>query len=798
MPARAVKKALRRLGVGMLGFALLLLLFMVGALIWLRFSLPESSGTRALPGLSAPAALTRDANGVPHIRAATAEDVYFGLGFAHAQDRMWQMEMMRRLVQGRLSEVFGRRTRESDILFRSLGLSQRAEIALAALAPDSRAALAAYARGVNAYLGSHRGPYAPEFVIFRHAPEPWRPADSLMVLDLMTVMLASNAFAELGHARLLDQLGPERFRAFVTPELDGPPFALPPIAGGTAKGTPARPPFGAPGGASNNWVVSGALSRSGKPLLANDPHLGLSAPGLWYLAHLAFPDGNVVGATLPGFPAVILGRNDRIAWGLTNTGADTQDVFVEKLHPSDPSLYLTPDGYRPFETRTETLKLRGDEPVTLTLRRTRHGPVLPEAVDAGVAPPGHVLALAWTIYERPNTTGEAILRATRAHDWESFLAALDRYRAPIQSIVYADRAGHIGFVVPGLVPLRKPENETAGFLPVPGWDARFDWAGHVPPEAMPRRLDPPEGMLYSANNRIVAEDFPFYLTREWDPPYRAGRIAALLRDLAPHSRASFRQMQADVVSPVARELLPLLLAATPKDGPSREALALLRSWDGRMAAARPEPLIFAAWMRAIGRLVYADETGPLFPQLWRHRPRFLLAVLTGADGQDRWCDDITTGARETCPDLVARALAEALAELRARQSERMEHWRWGEAHQALHLHRTLGEVPVLGRLFNIVRPSDGGAFTLDRGLYMLTGARPYANIHASTLRAIYDLADLDRSLFMTTTGQSGNVLSPFYRNFARAWGANHYAEISTEPAAYCRAGCERLDLMPVR
>ncbi len=794
---------------------LLLLAALVGLLagsgyFFLRQSLPRIEGTIRIDGLKAPIELLRDAYGIPHIRAKSIEDAYFGLGFAHAQDRLWQMEMNRRIAAGRLSEVVGASALDTDRFLRTLGVRRAAEASLAKLDAGTRRVLDAYAAGVNAFLAT-RPVLPPEFWLLRVTPEPWAPADSLAWTKMLAWDLGANWKNELLRMRLAKTLPQARIEELLPPYPGDAPLkiidlktlygGLEPDARALAaamQSVAALVPAWLPDGAgSNNWVVSGKRSASGKPLLANDPHLGLTAPPVWYFAQLTAPGLDAIGATLPGVPGILLGRNERIAWGATNTGPDVQDLYLEKLVGRD--AYLTPDGPRRFESREETIKVHGGADVKLLVRVTRHGPVVSDALRpaVGLAPRGHVLAFAWTALAGDDTSVRSALNLARARDWKQFRDALRDLRAPQQNMVYADVDGNIGFIAAGRVPVRKPGNDLKGLAPAPGWQAKYDWAGWIPFDELPQSYNPPSGEIVTANQKIVPPDYAHFITSEWQPPYRARRIARLLEAVPRHTVASFARMQTDVVSLPAREQLPLLLATKPGSAQAKRALGLLASWDGSMSADRPEPLIMSAWWRALARAVYADELGEAFDANWLQRPVFIGNVLTNKDGQSRWCDDVRTPKRESCDEILTSSLEAALADLRKRYGKNMTHWNWGQAHIALHEHRPFGRVALLARLFDISAPSPGGAFTVDVGRSNFNdSARPFASRHAPSLRAIYDLSDPQASLFIHSGGQSGNLLSPGYSAFTRAWVAGEYIPMLTDPARISAAGAHLLTLVP--
>ncbi len=772
----------KTLGLGVL----VLLLASAAAWLYLQQSLPKLDGEAVAKGLSAPVEIVRDQEGVPHIFAKSERDGWFAIGYAHAQDRLWQMEFQRRVSQGRLAEFLGERAFDTDKLMRTLGLARAAPRMVARLDPESRTGLEAYAAGVNAFLASN--PVLPvEFQVFRLEPEPWKPADSMGWLLVMAWDLSGNWRSELGRLRYAAKLGRERTAELIPPYPGDPVWPLPDFAALYQDLAPmasallsVSPPVEDAIG-SNNWVVSSARSETGKPLLANDPHLGLQAPALWYLAHIATPQGNLVGATLPGLPFIVLGRNDHLAWSMTTTGSDTQDLFVERIAPDDAQSYLTPTGRLKFEVREEVIRV-GSEERRIEVRSTRHGPVISDASKPlGTATPkGHVMALAWAALSDENAAVRAGFGMNRARSAKEFVTAARDFHAPHQNLVFADRDGSIGFVAPALVPVRRADNEAMGRVPVPGWIPKYDWEGFLPFEELPATMDPASGHIVTANHRITPPGYRPFLSVDWYPPYRADRVEELLATRPKHSIASFAAMQGDSVSRLARELLPVALAARPGTEPGKRAHALLAGWKGEMAAGSAAPLVFASWYRELTRLVYADELGDMFRDAWEFRAAFMMAVLKGERGYQRWCDDIGTAATEDCATHAARAFDLAAIDLERRFGEPAR-WRWGLAHRAAGDHRPFGFFPVVKHLFNVAPETSGDGYSINVGQYTLRDEeRPFANRHSGSLRAIYDLSDLDRSLFMQSTGQSGNVLSPWYSNFAERWSKVEYIAIPTQ------------------
>ncbi len=763
-----------------------------------KASVAPLSGTLSLPALSARVEIVRDAEAVPHIFGTALDDLYTALGFVHAQDRLWQMELMRRAGQGRLSEVFGERTLGTDIFIRTLDIYGHATRALAALSPAHRASLEAYARGVNAYLDRPTNlaelRWPPEFLLLRHRPEPWQPADSIAVLKMMALNLSTNFEHEITRLSYAAQgMTPAEIEDLMPPsEAGAPPLpdirqlyplrALPrqQAAADTSESLVT-------GGASNNWVVAGSRTRSGAPLLANDPHLRLGAPSTWYFAHLALTQpgtaaANVAGASLPGTPLVVLGRGDRIAWGFTNAGADVQDIFIEKINPDNPNEYLTPTGWQRFETERIEIGLKGAPAHILERRRTRHGPVLPSTYRnlGAMLAPDHVAALRWTALDDDDTTISAGMFDPRLRTVSDYFEHMRTYVVPMQSMVVADTDGHIGMIAPGRLPVRDPRNAVAGRAPVPGWDARYDWKGAVPFEELPRMIDPAAGAIGTANASIVPPEYRHLVTLDWDIPFRQQRVEELVVSRDGHDMATMQAAQLDVLSPEAARLKPLLIAAArAASGANKAVLDQLAAWDGTMRDDAVAPLIYMAWLRELVRSTWADDLGPTFARFFGPQAQALLRLLNGKSTGRDWCDDRTTPKHESCGMLVTQALAAALTDLTQRYGAVRSTWAWGPAHIAVNEHRPFGTLPVLASFFNVETPSPGGPYTLNRGQVDFGADDPFANRGAASCRAIYDLADLDSSLFIHTTGQSGNPFSPFYRSMAERWSKGEYIRIPT-------------------
>ncbi len=795
-------RILRWLLRGLIGLSAALGLGLALAWVLISGSLPDYGGRVTAEGLGAPARVIRDANAIPHIRAESAADAWFVLGLVHAQDRLWQMEVARRAVQGRLSEILGARTVGLDRLVKTLDLYGHARRSLPHQTPETQAALAAYAKGVNAWIrhvdARSLGRGAPEFFLFGEGFAPWTPADSLGILKMMALRLTQSARAEVRRALFQLALPPERVADILPDYPVGAETVVPRFTGETPPGSRAAlppedpllaalgPPAPGEGGASNAWAVDPSRSSSRASLLANDPHLWLSAPSVWYLADVQGGGVSGIGATLPGVPAIVIGHNGRVGWGLTTAHIDDQDLYIERLAPGEPGAYLTPDGPRPFDNRRIRIEVDGAAPLVETVRRTRHGPVLaPDMLGVGqITPEGHVAALAWTALTDDDRSLSALTALLAAEDVGAALEVADLVAAPAQVLTVADRR-EVAMVLAGRVPQRHPTNRSRGRLPVTGWRAEHDWQGSLPAAARPLVRAPEEGAVATANNRLTDRPYPEHLGHDWAPPYRIRRIIKELSGRRFHSRDSFVALQADTISEMARSILPLIArelwwgrASGAEEGLRAEALDLLADWNGEMDQHSPEPLIFSEWMRRLTERLAADELGGLYPEIAGAQPLFVERVFRDIEGAAIWCDVTKTPEAETCAEIAVAALDDALAGLSAEHGRTIAGWRWGEEHRAVHRHMPLGYLGWVGFLVNIEHETSGGTDTLMRGQTLGRGPTPFENVNAAGLRVVYDFADLNRSVWMISTGQSGHPFSRWYDHFAEPWARGDVVAMS--------------------
>lgn len=772
-------------------------------------------------GLAAPVRIERDRHGIPTIEADSLNDAAYALGFVHAQDRLWQMETQRRIGAGRLAEVFGEAALDNDRFLRALGIRRAAQAQWDKMGPSSREVLLAYAAGVNAGM-AHTRVWPPEFLILGLRPEPWTPVDSLSWSLMMAWDLGGNWTSEMMRLRLSAALEVDRINEVLPPypgddypmtrdytalyrELGlAKPDRLP-----SAQATnhvdaalqhllKAAPPSGIEGAGSNNWVLSGSRTATGAPLLANDPHLGLSTPALWYFARLKAPDLEVAGATLPGLPLVVLGQSAHVAWGFTNTGPDVQDLYIEALDPTDPQRYRTPSGTAAFESREETIRVKGGAEHRVVVRRTRHGPVISDAgTFKGLDLGPYVLALRWTALEDDVDLVAAGLAMARSRTVPEFMQASQRWTAPMQSMVVADSEGRIGMVAAGRVPVRRADHDLMGLAPAPGWESRYDWVGWVPAHQTPRVIDPPQGWIATANHRLHDDDYPYYLGSDWALPYRQLRIEQVLESRAKHSARDMSALQQDEISLAARALLPWVRQARGSHPLSAAAQDRLSGFDGQMRADSAAPLLIWAWQRALAEQLFMPRIGlERFERSFAQRS-FHDAVLGVLERQDAWwCDDPRSPEVESCELQNQRAWDAALRELSERLGPDMAQWRWDAVHHMVAEHRPFSRVKPLDTWFGLSLPMGGDTYTVHALRVGLGGppAQRYRATHGPSLKAVYDLGDRSQSRFIHSSGQSGLPWMAAYRSWLKDWAQGN--GVPVWPAAQDQGPLQTLTLRP--
>jgi penicillin amidase len=735
----------------------LVLLVAAGAAGLLWATLPGGDLTLNIAGLSAPVDIDIDPDGIPRIHAASELDAAAALGFLHARERMFQMDLMRRAASGRLSEIAGPATLPIDRMMRTLGVERSAEADLIALPAPTRALLDAYARGVNAWIAKKGRFAAAEFLVLG-APTPWTPVDSLLWGKTMGLYLSNNWRTELAREILSKTLSPQAIDALwpaatgaghpdakLAPPLD--PKALAALRQLAATLPTFPDPFTLPDEASNAWAVDGAHSETGAPLLAGDPHLGFSLPGIWYLARIQTPTEILAGATAPGVPFLVIGRSSRIAWTFTTTGADVQDLFVET--PVGQDEYQTPDGPKRFDVRTERIVVRGAPDELWTVRDTRHGPVISDLTTPG----GPILALSMANLAPGDTAATGLLHLNHAANVKDAGLAAAEISSPVQNLMVADH-DRIGLFVTGRVPIRKSGD---GSRPADGASGAADWSGFASGDALPHIVAPSSGRLVNANERVAPPDFPVFLGRDWYGDIRSRRIRQRL-DAAPRlSAAGFAAIQMDTVDLLARDLLPRL-RGVHAEGAAATALALFDHWDGTAGMDMPQPLLFNAWMTRFADALLRRANVPPAARAAATAWPDLVAAALGPDASSL--------CGEECEALLAGTLADSVKDLSARFGTDPASWRWGQVHQAIFASPLLRNVPVIGPWTEGSIPLPGDEATIDRGGF---APATFDAVHGPSYRGVYDLADLDRSLFIVTPGQSGHIISSLSRNFMQRW-----------------------------
>ncbi len=772
-----------------LGLVLLVVLAAGGLYAaWVLPARPVYEGVQTVAGLHGPVTIARDAAGIPHIQAQDAHDVFFAQGYVHAQDRLWAMISARRAAAGRLSEIIGPRGLDNDRFMRTLGLVQAAQADWEVLGPEDRALLEAYAAGVNAFMAQQAPHWPLEFKILGFEPEPWTPQDSLLYAKLVAWGLSNN-YQEEVHLARLQTLLPWDDLLTLLPAYPGP-FVIPDanrtagdaaVARGLGQLTrrvAAVNPWAWPDQGSNAWVVGGSHTASGAPLLAGDPHQRLTMPPLWYEVGLHTADGqyDVVGASLPGLPGVLIGHNASIAWAVTNARPDVQDLFIETLN-AEGTAYRFQGQWRPLTVREEVIRVKGQEPVVLQVRATHHGPLVSDLLpDADAS-----WALRWTGLDQGRPLARAVFLLDRARDWETFRAALREWQVPGLHFVYADVEGNIGYQMCGAVPIRA-RNDVESLVPVPGEEGAYEWVGFVPFEELPSALNPAADFFASANNRPVGPDYPYFLSHYYQPPYRAARISEALRTAQGLTWEDFAALQGDWFSALNRDLARVVAAeATPTGPAAQRAAALLADWDGRMTPDSPAAALSEALLWQVLQQVLAphlpEDAIPDYLTLAAYPYMFLQQLLD--DPQHPWWQ----GQRAA---MLTAALEAAVADLGEEPPT------WGALHTYTASH-PLGSVGPLRPIFNRGPFATGGNWnTVNSGAYL----QPYAMYLGPAYRIIADPADWDATRSVIPGGQSGQPWTRHYDDQLEDWLAVRYHPLPFSPAAIETATVAVLRLEP--
>lgn len=786
------------------------LLTIVVALLFLAHhlatrSFPKTTGSLTVQGPQAEINIYRDAFGVPHIIAGSSADAWFGAGFVQAQDRLWQMDLIRRAGLGRLAEVLGPAALKTDRLFRTLGVRRLAEATAQALDAETRSALEAYALGVNACIAVQKGAYAAEFDILGFEPEPWTVEHSLLLSKLMAWELNTSRWLDITHGYVVQQVGEQRARDLYPDWPANAPVIVPknvarlglPLleADASFRALLGLSDFGS---GSNAWVIGPSKSVTGNSVLANDPHLMLTTPGRWYEMHVSAPDLEVMGASLPGIPFIVIGRNRSIAWGITNAMWDDTDYYVEEVDSIEvPTQYKVDNAWLPIQQYIDTILVKDGSPVILTSYRTHRGPIV-NRIETSAERSPWLLSMRW-VADEVTHEARAVMNINRAGNWREFREALRDFSAPAQNFMYADIKGNIGYVAGGKIPRRAVQ----GFAsPYPGWLSTNDWKGFVPFDQNPSSFNPPEGFIVSANNKTTREGYPHYLSNNWEPDWRAGRIVELLSLEGKLTLEDHQRMQMDLVSPQARVLVPVILKAyegvEPPEEDVRTALNYFRNWNFQMREEDVATTLFEAFLVRAVHNTFIDELGPSVSSLYDTLASKPLVALTRLLQKDTtaWFDDIRTEQIETKNEIVRMSLEEGIRVLKQWLGGELREWRWGEVHQVEFGH-VFGENSLLRGLFNVGPfPVGGSHSTVWKGDFRLR--KPFNNHVGPSLRILIDLADINNTRTVIPPGQSGHIYHDNYDNQVALWRNGGYKRQPMDREALERRDLEVLTLWPQR
>ena len=756
--------------------------------LFLTLSLPVKEGITHLKGLQQEVKIIYDNTGIPRIYAKSDNDAFFAVGYVHAQNRLWQMEMQRRLGHGRLSEVFGRSYLQTDKLMRTLGLHSVAKKNIQHLDIVAKEGLQSYVDGVNAWI--NKNAILPiEFYIFGVRPEAWKLEDSLLQAKLMAFNLDTNYRDELTFSLLSKIVGvskAEELRsgysldnALVT-EIDKK-MSVESISNLLALNEKISSSFRLAGknAGSNAWVVSGKHTKSGKPLLANDPHLKTQIPSAWFLAEIHGDNLHVTGATVPGLPYVLIGHNEFISWGVTALKADVQDLYLERTHYLDENLYEVDGEWVKMHVQEQWINVRADFPVFLNkplapvkwhVRSTRHGPLISDAIGKLETP----MALKWTALEEDDTSYLGFLNINYATDWSSFKQSLKNYRAPGLNFVYADTMGNIGYIAGAYIPIRAKGD---GSLPVSGWNSEFEWQGYIPQEELPQSFNPPSGYIVTANNKNHGIDYPHFISRDWAPGYRADRIVELLSEkISTEEKITiedFVAIQGDLKNLQAQSIVSFFTNVPVNTQRQKQAVNYLKNWDLIAGENSIAASIYHMWLKYFSHSILEDKLQVELLHMNRTKeqeslvhfifPQFLEKLIKG--NSDYWCDEIATDIVENCNHFALLSLDRALDDLSIIAGSNMKKWQWGKLHNTHYPHSVFTKINLLDAVFDREIPSGGDAYTVNVANTFFSMENGFRQVAGASYRQVIDLNDWSRSGFINNTGQSGNIISDHYDDF---------------------------------
>ncbi len=777
---------------------------------------PTTNGSARLAGLGANVSVVRDNFGIPHITASTEEDLWMAMGYVHAQDRLFQMELFRRAASGRLSEFAGTATQLDDEIMRAVGLRRTAQLEYASLSADQRKPLDDYAKGVNAFIDTHKDVLPVEFLILGFSPEPWTPVDTLAIGRQIPWSLSGNWNEELMNCDLAAKLGPVKARELIpdAPASVTGTVQITPTTGSTINqtnvSTPSLVACGRASGSlatfdlaaaanpflrhdswvgSNDWVIDGSKSATGKPMLANDPHLGLRNPNIWYEIHLSTSDGkfDVAGFSFAGVPGVVVGHNQNIAWGVTNVGPDVQDLFLEKLDPANhPGQYLYKGQWQAYQVITETIKVKGETDDVLPVRITVHGPLITDAMTDTETSTLQPMALDWVGNQKEGLIS-AVLNLDHAQNWTDFRAALKNWAQAGQNFVYADQQGNIGYQATGNVPIRPKGDD--GLLPVDGSSGAHDWQGYVPFDALPMLYNPPTHYVATANFRPYGSDYQYFLGARFETPWRITRIREMIAAKDKLTQADMEAMQHDQHSVLARAIGAKLANLHSSDPLVQQAIDGFKNWDGSMAGNSSTAAIYELTYLQMLQLTFKDDLGEkLFNEYIDNGGSYAgLWIYENLDNPTAsWWDNVNTAQKETRDDIMLQSIANAVTDLKGRFGGSLSDWQWNKLHTITFAH-PLGSVKPLNLIFNQgPYPVGGDNSTVNVSPFSLRDAmqkNTYDQDWVPSYRAVYDLTDWNKTQIVMPMGEASTTGTSHVNDQTPLWLSNGYLNFAYSQAA---------------
>ncbi|MBO9128844.1 penicillin acylase family protein [Bacillus sp. 165] len=756
-----------------IGIALIVLLTSIGFIggtLFLKRSLPKINGTVSVKGLEHTVLVTRDNEGVPHIQADSLHDLYMAQGYVQAQDRLFQMDLSRRQASGQLSEVIGEATIERDKFFRTFGLRRAAEVSYENYSKEAKQMLEWFAQGVNTYMQEaiKNNKLPVEFTILGYKPTEWTPIDSLTIGKYMAFDLGGHWEGQAFRYHLLQTLPREKALDLFPSYPQGGPAIIESIVKSDINieqsfaSAVIPPEFNG----SNNWVVSGSKTKSGKPILADDPHLSLATPAIWYQMHLNGPGVNVSGVIFAGIPGIILGHTDHIAWGVTNVGPDVQDLYIEKRNPNDSTSFLYKDSWEKAKVIPQKIKVKGKDDIDYKVVITRHGPVISEFAQDKQQ--DTVLALKWTALE-PSTELEAVMRMNKAKDWESFKEALTFFHTPAQNFVFASKDGTIAYRANGKIPIREKGDS---LVPVPGWTGEYEWTGYIPWDDLPTIVNPVEGFIATANNKVVNDDYPYHISNEWAQPYRAMRINEVLKQKNNITVQDMEKLQMDQYDLQAKEFVPIFLSYIDENKLSdieKQGLTLLKEWKYKDDRDLGAPLVFQLWKDEISKVLFDKDISQDMDKLFEGKGQIVDQLIRHAheNNPGPWIKE--NGGLE---NVLNKSYKNTIKRIQEMQGSNVQEWKWGSYHRITFSH-PLSSVSVLKYLFNSETPIPVGG---SRVTVQAAGWNPKTGLvnHGASWRFVIDLEDITKGNHIVAPGQSGHVASDWYHNQFKDWVKGTY------------------------